>query len=175
MSTRAIFPWIVGGGALIAALVFQSDILLSSTCGIESGPDEPLLVYLEGRRRDMVADIVFGGEKWPDVGHTSFVPIKLEPGPPLDVAIAADTDLLVSVTGDTARVRHVAGIDGGGRIAVHGVPREKISFTKLRLCFARLAQAARKPSPRVHALMLPYDPPQDIPCSGLDCAATPIS
>jgi hypothetical protein len=177
MSPRKIVFWLLAGLSLTAALLFEPEILSSAACGLDSvAGEKPFIVYLEGRRRDMVAGVVFGGEKWPEVNHTSFVPVELEPGPTLDVVIATSTDLLVSFTGAVDRVRKVYGIEAGGHVAVHGVSREKITFRQSRLCFTRVGKAALASSSRanVRAFVQPYDPPKDIPCFGLECAATPI-
>ena len=80
MSPRKIGFWLFAGLSLAALLLFWPEILSSAACGLGRDAEDPFLVYLEGRRRDMVADVVFGGEKWPVVGHTSFVPVELEPG-----------------------------------------------------------------------------------------------
>jgi hypothetical protein len=177
MSIRAMILWFIGGAVIVAAIVFGPEIVMPAACGLEAiSEQEPLIVSFEGRRRDMVADIVFGGDKWPEVGYTSFVPINLEPGPPLNVAIATSADLLVSLAGATQRIRHVQGIEAGGHLAVHGVSSEKISFKRSRLCFARIASRAKaSSSANVHAFVLTSDPPKDIPCFGLECAATPIT
>ena len=177
MSIRALILWLLGGAVIVAALVFGPEIVMPTACGLEAiSEQEPIIVSFEGRRRDMVADIVFGGEQWPQVGYTSLVPINLEPGPPLNVAIATSADLLVSLTGATQRIGHLEGIEASGRLAVHGVSPEKISFKRSRLCFARIASRAKaSSSPNVHAFVLASDPPKDIPCFGLECAATPIA
>src|SRR5215471_4963453 len=177
MSIRALILWLLGGAVIVAALVFGPEIVMPTACGLEaSSEQEPIIVSFEGRRRDMVADIVFGGEQWPQVGYTSLVPINLEPGPPLNVAIATSADLLVSLTGATQRIGHLQGIETGGRLAVHGVSPGKISFKRSALCFARIASRAKASSlPNVHAFVLASDPPKHTPCFGLECAATPIT
>jgi hypothetical protein len=177
MSFWKIALGVVAGLLLAVALLFRPEIVSTAACGLGSVPgDEPYVVYLEGRRRDMIADVVFGGEKWPEIGHTSFVPVELEPGPLLDVVIAADTDLLVSLTGAVDRVRKVYGIEAGGHIAVHGISKEKVAFKQSRLCFTFVGEAALASgsSANVRAFVQPYDPPKDIPCLGLACAETPI-
>jgi hypothetical protein len=124
----------------------------------------------------MVADIGFGGEDLLEVTHTSLVPVEVQPGPPVDVVIAASTDLLVSLTGATARIDRVYGIEAGGHVAVHGVSPDKVTFRQSRRCFARVGKRAPDSGSRanVQAFTLPYDPPIDSKCVGLDCAATPI-
>jgi hypothetical protein len=159
MSIRAVARrW----NAIAAALAFEPEIILPRVCGLEAfGEEEPLIVSFEGCRRDLVADIVFGSEKWPEVGYTSFVPINLEPGPALNAVIATRTDLLVSLSGATNRIRHVRGIEAGGHLAVHGVSAEKIGFKQSRLCFVRIASRAKASSaPNVHAFELTYDRPR---------------
>jgi hypothetical protein len=125
MSIRAVARrW----NAIAAALGFEPEIILPTVCGLEAfGEEEPLIVSFEGCRRDLVADIVFGSEKWPEVGYPSFVPIDLEPGPALNAVIATRTDLLVSLSGATNRIRHVRGIEAGGHLVVHGVSRRKLA------------------------------------------------
>ena len=177
MSPRKMIFLGLAALAPVAAVLYQPEIAFSSVCGLDPASDEePLIVYLEGRRQDMVADVVFGGEEWPEVGHTSFVPVNVEPGPPVDVVIAANTDLLVSLKGATDRIQRVYGIEAGGHVAVHGVSRDKIVFRQSRLCFGRVSKRALASGSRasVHAIKLPHDPPIDSPCVGLDCAATPI-
>jgi hypothetical protein len=90
--------------------------------------------------------------------------------------IAANTDLLVSLTGAVDRVRAVHGIEAGGHVAVHGVAREKVTFRHSRWCFLRAGWAARsaRSLANVRRFILPSQPPKDIPCFGLECAATPI-
>jgi hypothetical protein len=156
MSIRAVARrW----NAIAAALGFEPEIIMPTVCGLEAfGEEEPLIVSFEGCRRDLVADIVFGSEKWPEVSYTSFVPINLEPGPALNAVIATRTDLLVSLSGATNRIRHVRGIEAGGHLAVHGVSAEKIGFKQSRLYFARIASRAKaSSSPNVHAFELTYD------------------
>jgi hypothetical protein len=65
MSYRTVAVWLFIGLSLVAAWDLTAPEPASLfACGLESfAGEDPLIIYLDGRRRDKVADVVFGDEK----------------------------------------------------------------------------------------------------------------
>jgi hypothetical protein len=134
-----------------------------------------MVVVASGRRFDARPDVFF--ERKTHIAHASILEVAVPEGEqPLRIVVASEHDLVLEVKGDVGRVAEMRSHQGENHVAVVGLDTKLVVLSKKLSC-RNLLLRLPPDHPAVHQVKVkwPNEPPQEIPCVALACAATPLS